>query len=274
MFEFCVHPPDHLVVVLDHVLVVAGLVVPVLKLGPCAGAERFVRWRNEIVELRAIGSRLEGPVREGHREVNEERIVPVPLHEIDDVVGENVLAVFALHVFEKFPVFVDDRALVAGTLFFGVVGVPHAEFVEPGVLDFLTRRARLWHFVGRVIGMELPFACDAGLVAGAGEQVAKGNFVGCDQAEADVVAEVVLAGHQLDAGRRAQGLDVGVFKADSGACHAIEHRGCVRGPSVCPDRFVSEVVGHDQNDIGAAVAGRAHRGILCVGLADPGRKIP
>ena len=213
--------------VLDHVLVEAGVIVPVFEFGPRASAERKVRWRYEIVELRAVGSRLQRPVCQGHREIHEERFVLVPFHEIDDVVGKDVLAIFALHVFQEPAVFVDDRALVTGTFLLCVMSMPHAKLVESGILDSLACRPCFWHFVGRVVGMELPFPGNACPVASVGKQVAERHFVRGDETEPDVVAEVVLAGHQLDPGRCAQGLHMGAFEADSASGHAVEHWSCV-----------------------------------------------
>ena len=70
-----------------------------------------------------------------HRKVDKKRVVPVPLHEVEDVVGEHVVAVLAFHPVQVLTVLVNDRVLVAGALFLGVMRVPHAVLIEPGVLD-------------------------------------------------------------------------------------------------------------------------------------------
>ena len=82
--------------------------------------------------------------------------------------------------------------------------------------------------------------------------MSEGDLARFHQPEADVVPEVVLAGHERDACRRAERHYMRVLKSHPGPGHAVNHRSPVRRAAVRPDHLVSEVVGHDQDDVGAS----------------------
>ena len=190
-----------------------------------------------------------------HRPIHEERVVLVLLavQEVYDVVAEDVLAVLALGIVSVLAVLVDDGVLVSGPLLLRVVRVPDAELIESRVLDPLPLRAHLRHLVGRIVGVELPLAGYAGVVARVRHQVPESNLVRLHQAESDVVAEVVLAGHQRQPRRSAQRHYVSVLEPHPVLSHLVEARRGVGSAAVRADHLVSKIVGHYQDYVRSVI---------------------
>ena len=115
--------------------------------------------------------------------------------------------------------------------------LPEAGFVEAEALRQI------------FVAAELPLAGDGGGVAGFLEQVAERGGLRLHAAELDVVAGVRHAGHEADAGGRAEGLNVAAFEAHAGGGEGVEVGRFVGLAAVGAERFVAEVVGHDEDDV-------------------------
>ena len=176
-----------------------------------------------------------------HRPVHKERVVIVllPADVIDDVVAENVLAVPALSVVPKLTVLKNDRVLVAGALFFCVVGVPDAELVETCVLDPLSFCPHFGHLVRRVIRIELPLTGNTRVVPCVRQEVPKGNLARIHQAESDVVSKVVLTRHERESCWSAERQHMCAFETHPVTRHLVETRSPVRRASVRSDYLVA-----------------------------------
>ncbi len=115
--------------------------------------------------------------------------------------------------------------------------LPEAGFVEsepPGQIDVMA---------------QLPLTDNAGRVAGLLEQVAEGNRLRVDGPETDVVPHVVQAGHHLHAGGRAQRLHETMREANTRARQLIKLRRPVACAAVGADGFITEIIGHDENNV-------------------------
>lgn len=219
--------------VFNHVAVVLGVVFEAITFRP----------------IFAAGRRIEGAVSEGHGVVGEEGPVAIALHETEKEVSKEIGAVLTLGVGDEFAVFVQGGVGVAGAFFFGVFVVPEEIFVEAAIGGEFTGAAVLG--AGGVIRVELPLARDGGAIAGALHHVSEGAFLGIHDAEGFPVAEIELAGHELEASGGAEGLGEGVSEAEARLGEAVEVGSPVGGAAVAVEAFEAEVVGHDEEDIGA-----------------------
>lgn len=118
----------------------------------------------------------------------------------------------------------------------------------------------LWTF-GAVA--ELPLADDGRGIAGLFEDVSERRLLGIEQPEANIVPDIVLPGHELDSGRRAERLHIAVIEANPGRSEPIQVRRPVRLASVGAHAFIAEVIGHDEDDV------RLFRGVHWACQAQP-----
>ena len=102
---------------------------------------------------------------------------------------------------------------------------------------------------------ELPLAGDRGCVSGVAQDVAKGDGFRIEEAEFDVIPVVVDAGHDLDAGRGADWLRVGVVESDPAGRQGIEVRCLVLSGPVARQVLDPDVIGHDHDDVRALSPG-------------------
>ena len=190
-------------------------------------------------------------MRQRHRPVDEKRVV-VALFAIDEVgyvFEKQIVAVLVVRILPVASVLVNHRILVTRPLVLGVMSMPHAELVETRVLDPLTLIPPLRTFVRRVIGIQLPLARDAGVVPGFREDMPERNLIRAHQPKREIVPEIVLARHQRNPRRRAQRQDMTLVKPHPIRRHLIQPRRRVRRSAVYSDGLVTEVVGHDHDDI-------------------------
>src|SRR5262249_29438542 len=96
---------------------------------------------------------------------------------------------------------------------------------------------------------ELPLAGNARRVASVLQQIGKRRRLRIEQAKLDIVASVRHSRHQLRARWRAHWLNLATIESDTGRSELVEVRCLVRRTAVAAERFIAEVVGHDQNDV-------------------------
>ena len=96
---------------------------------------------------------------------------------------------------------------------------------------------------------ELPLTCDGGFVACGFEKVGEGFFFGVEVAEVSVVSEVILPGHDLDAGGRADRSGVAVIETDTVFSESVEMWCFVILSTVAGEALPRDVVGHDEDDV-------------------------
>jgi len=132
-----------------------------------------------------------------------------------------------------------------------MLGMPEAVFVEPRLVgmgpDTAPRAVHRW----RIVAVQLPFAGDAGGVPGLFHHMSERLFTGINDAEGGPVPEIIFARHDLHAGGGAERLGIAMLKPDAGTGKAVEHRGWVGGSPVAAKTFVAQIIGHDQENIGA-----------------------
>lgn len=134
----------------------------------------------------------------------------------------------------------DGRVFEAGADCFDL---PDAVLVKADVLG-AGADAAASAFLLSFEAVELPFAGDAGGVAGLFQVVGEGLFVAVHHAENDVIAVVIFAGHHLHAGGAAQGSGVGVSELHPASSEAVEVGGLVDVVAITGDSLSAEVVGH------------------------------
>ena len=221
LVELVDEPADQLVHVADHVGEVAVILVLVLAL-------------DRRVPPVAVRRRLVREVRQDHRVVEQERLVFVPLHEVDREVADQVRPVLAVLVVDRLRLVLEAGVGVARR---EPRVLPQHVLVEAELLRQLRDPA------------ELPLAADPGLVAGVSEQVAERHLASLELAEADVVAHVVLAGHHLHPRRRAERLHVRVGEARAARRERVQVGRLVAAAAVAGQALVAEVVGEDHDDV-------------------------
>jgi len=104
--------------------------------------------------------------------------------------------------------------------------------------------------VGRIVGLELPFARDASAIPCIFHQMTEGAFLRIQNAKVGPVPVVVLACHDLHTSGGAERLGVGMGETQSVGCQLIDVWGLVRFTSVASDSFDPNIIGHDKNDVG------------------------
>ena len=205
---------------------------------------RLRRW----IPVGTVRSRLKGAVREHHRIVQKKRLLTMPRDEVERKVVD-----------ERWPVFTVGKILLDSVVLQTWICIsrraasvlPQAGFVEakmPGRVDFTAK---------------LPFAADAGDVAGVFEQGAKRRLRAHQRPEIQIVADVVATRHQLHARRRTQRLHMTVLEADTRSGKFVKVWRLVRLTSIRRDAFVPEVIRHDQDDIWPGVYRGARRCKRC-----------
>jgi hypothetical protein len=83
--------------------------------------------------------------------------------------------------------------------------------------------------------------------------MAKSSLASVQEAKANIISNIIDPGHQLNARGSAKWLRIAVFEPHSIRGQAIYYWSPVRTASIGPNGFVAQVIGHDQNDIGAVV---------------------
>ena len=134
---------------------------------------------------------------EGHRVINERGFVFVTPQEVEDEVHRDVGAIFFFLSLYQFAVAENGRVGVARAFVFRVPRVKEAMLVETsfGDLHALASATLGVREVWRVVRLQLPFAGDAGLVAGLLHPMAKRAFVGIENAEVHPIAVFVFYQH-------------------------------------------------------------------------------
>ena len=80
--------------------------------------------------------------------------------------------------------------------------------------------------------------------------MAKGLFLGIQHAKGHIIAMVVFARHQLHPGRGAQRGRIAVVKTHPVFRQLIQVRGLVTFTTISAQGLVTEIIGHNKNDIG------------------------
>lgn len=124
--------------------------------------------------------------------------------------------------------------------------LPEAVFIE-ACFDRTCRVLIAECFV--VESVELPLPCDGRFVAGRLEEMGEGFFFRIEISKVGVVSEVVLSGHELDAGGGADGSRVAMVEADTLGGEGIEVGSFVVVATVAGEAFPGDVIGHNQNDV-------------------------
>jgi hypothetical protein len=199
--------------------------------------------------LRAVGRRLERRVRQRHRVIGEKRLRLVLLHEPRQERHEDVFAVFTFDL-PQLAVLHHNGIGIARAFVFGVPGVPDAVLVEAAVLRQHSPAAPFRLVVGRVVAVKLPFPCDARLISGGAHQMGECLLFRIEDAESSIIPEVVLAGHELQPGGRAERLGIRIREANAADGEGVKPRRPVRRASVTGETLVAQIVGHDEHDIG------------------------
>lgn len=114
-------------------------------------------------------------------------------------------------------------------------------------------------FGKRGVVTELPFSGDTRGVSGVLEEMGEGGAGGVQFAEAVVVSDIVLPGHELGPGRRAERLGISAIEAHASGGEAVEIRCAVGSPATGADTLVAKIVGEDEDDIGFRGRGRGGR---------------
>ena len=100
------------------------------------------------------------------------------------------------------------------------------------------------------VASELPLAEHTGRIAGLPGQLGEGGFVVVHIAEADVVAVVVLTGHQLHTRGRAQRLGVHIAEEKAVAGQRIDRVRVVGDAAHAAETFGADVVSQKKHDVG------------------------
>ena len=204
----------------------------------------------------AARRRNERPVRQRHRVINKERfvVVAVPLHEVVNKFDPDVLAVLPFGVRTKLSVLKDYRVGIPRPFVFRVSCVPQRVLIEariPDLHSFIASQFRSG-IIRRVVTLQLPFASNARAVAGVFHPVPERFGFGIQAPEVQPVAIVVEPCHQLNASVRAQRLSIRMSEPLPFRRNFVQPRGSITGPAITVQTFHSDVICHDDNDVGAA----------------------
>lgn len=199
-----------------------------------------------------IGRGDEGIVNEDGGIVDEEGLILVSVDEIADEVRHDVGSVFFMVVFlgEELPVLLKRRAPESlPTPFATFLGgdLPETIFIKPCVDG---TRGILASFCLVVEPVELPLASDGRFVACGLQKVGKGFFLRVEVSEVSVVSEVVLPGHDLDAGGGANGGSVTVVEADPFGGERVDVGSFVIFGTIAAEAFPADIISHDEDDVG------------------------
>ena len=188
---------------------------------------------------------VERAVGKDHRVVDEEGLLLVCVDEVANEVGADLGAILAIRVLLFFPVEfeqrVDEAPIESGSTFLGTTPagmLPKTGFFEAKVL---------WRIL---LLAQLPFAGDCGGVTRCLELVGKGGLSSVQHAELNVIADIVLPGHDLCPRRRADRVGETVGKTDASLGQFIEVGRLAGFAAVGGQGFVTHVVGHDEDDVG------------------------
>ena len=96
---------------------------------------------------------------------------------------------------------------------------------------------------------ELPFARDRGRVSGFFQLMGKGGLSSIQPAELDVVADIVLSGHEFYPGGRADRVRKTVGEAHALRRQLVEVGGLAGFAAVGRQGLVAHVIGHDEDDV-------------------------
>ena len=200
----------------------------------------------------------EREVGQGSGVVGEEGFVAAALdaafHEGHGCVGENVVAVAFVGLGDVV-VFKDGIEVAVAGRSGGLAD--SAAFVDERFLKALVARAH------GVVVAEVPFAEDAGAVAGVAKDFRDGDFVGVHGEGSagdfgDAGAVVVAAGHEAGAGGRAEGFDDELANLDAGLRQGVEVGRAEDGVAVRAYVAVALVVGDHEQDVGLFGLGEAY----------------
>ncbi len=138
-------------------------------------------------------------MRQGHRVVNKKRFIAV-LFAPDKIVDEihpMIRAILALQLLQQLAVLKRGRPGKTQALVLGVPGMKQAVLVEAGVGDLHALAAAQVRagVTGWIVTLQLPFARDAGVIAGLLQIMTDRFRLGIQSAEVGPIAVVVPAGH-------------------------------------------------------------------------------
>ena len=230
VFQLVVNPSDDHVGVSNHVLEVALLVLGLA-----------------VVRVRR---RHERRMHQHHRVVGKERPVAIRFDEVQQEFSEDIRTVVVGGRLEDFAVALDRR--IPETLPRRVASVPETVGVEP----VASRHA------GRIPGaLQLPFPGHGSCVTRISKQICDRVLIRKQGPEVGVIPHVAHPGHQGNPARSAKRSRVAVGEADSAVGQPVDPRGRVLTAPVRPEALVTDIVGHDQHDVGWRIGGerRQHR---------------
>ena len=181
-----------------------------------------------------------------HRVVDEEGLLLVCVDEVANEVGADLGAIFAIRVLLLLPVefehWVDESpvegfSVPLGTAAAGVL--PETGFFEAEVL---------WRIL---ILTQLPLACDRSRITGRLELMGEGCLSAIQHAELNVITYVVLSGHDLRPGRRADRVGETIRETDASLGQFVQVWRLAGFASIRGQGFIAHVVGHDEDDVGS-----------------------
>jgi len=97
---------------------------------------------------------------------------------------------------------------------------------------------------------QLPFAGDRGSVTCCLELMSEGSLSSVQHAELNIVPDIVLSGHDLCSGRRADWVGETVRETDAPFGQVVQVGRLAGFAAVGGQGFVAHVVGHDEDDVG------------------------
>ena len=221
------HSADLLVHVGDHVLEVP---LPILAL------TRRTSW-----------CRQEGTVNLYQRHVGKKRPIPVRLDEVGHRPGDDVRPVIVRPERSVGAVDVQQRFPETGS---EPVDLPQARLIETGFLRPRPLPTEAWLVV--LGSQQLPLAGHRSPVAAFLHVLADRLLAAVEDREGRVVADVREAGHQLDPTGSAQRLRVTVAKSQALPGKPVNVRRLVLPAAVAPEALVADIVGHNQDHVGAS----------------------
>ena len=169
----------------------------------------------------------------------EEGLALIGLDKIRKELAEDIRAVFILRLGSAFAVFVYKRPIVSGAF------VP-AE-------DRVLLKAHFGNMVGVFfLQNHLPFTRQSGRISGVFQDVAESDLIVRDVSPVLIVSKAVPAGQKFYARRSADRRTVTVREASSRLRELIDIRCFVRGSAIAAEHFGTDIVCHDEDDVGFA----------------------
>ena len=199
-----------------------------------------------------VRSRNEGIVNEDGGIIDEEGLVLIAVDEVTNEVRHDIGSVFFMVIFlgEELPVLLERwtpesfpssfASLLCGHL-------PEAVFIEAR----FNRARGILTSLGFVIEpVELPLARDGRFVACVFQKMPEGLLLRIEVTEVSVVPEVVLPGHNLNPGSRADGRGVTMIEANAFGSEGVDVRRFVIFGTIAAETFPAHIVRHDEDDVG------------------------